>query len=303
MANILTKKELLNDLLAIGVKQGDLLHLKVSLRSVGKMKDGARTLLDALIEAVGKEGTIVVDSFVTMFPLPLSKENSEIISDLNSPTFAGAFANEMVKHPDMFRSYHPVHRFTAIGKHAKELTVNHTVEDNAYKVLVDMVERGAKNLTIGDKVVGVGTTHVALEFSGIKQKKISNYGLNYRDLNGNVAFFKCNWDNGEFCSDGYWNFMPLYECQGGIIKKDKIGNAMSILTDMQKTLEIEVKALKNNHQFFMCNKSHCRICRTTWNVSENRYFSFLLNRFVYGIKKGTVLKSLYLLFKKPNKTG
>lgn len=36
MSSLITKQELISDLLNIGVKKGDLLHLKVSLRSIGK---------------------------------------------------------------------------------------------------------------------------------------------------------------------------------------------------------------------------------------------------------------------------
>ncbi|MDD2286587.1 MAG: AAC(3) family N-acetyltransferase [Paludibacter sp.] len=298
-----SKKNLIDDLIAIGVEEGDLLHLKVSIRSVGQIENGAKTLVEALLETVGENGTIVVDSFVTMYPLPLSKKNREIVSNSDSPSYAGVFANEVIKHPDMHRSLHPVHRFAAIGKDAKELTQKHTSKSNAYGLLKDMIERGAKNLTIGDRVIGVGTTHIAFEMAGIKQKRIPNFGVNYIDKNGNLKLFKCNWDNGGFCSTGYWNFLPLYEKNNGIIERGKIGNATSILTDMKKTLEIEVSILKENPQFFMCNRPYCKECRVSWNVSDNKYLTFLYNRIRYGIRDRSLLKSLYLLINKPNKTG
>jgi aminoglycoside N3'-acetyltransferase len=55
----LTKEDLVKDIRALGVKEGDLLHLKVSMKSIGDVEGGAKTLLDALLEVVGKEGTLI----------------------------------------------------------------------------------------------------------------------------------------------------------------------------------------------------------------------------------------------------
>lgn len=73
----INKDSLVKDLKAIGVKKGDLLHLKISMRSVGKLNGGANELLDAILESVGDDGTIVSDAFVNVYPLPLSDEKEK----------------------------------------------------------------------------------------------------------------------------------------------------------------------------------------------------------------------------------
>ena len=168
-----TKDRLVADLKNLGVRPGDLLNVKVSLKSVGYVEGGPNTLIDALLEVVGPEGTLVSDSFVNVYPLPLSKKNAKKISDRWTPSYAGAVANAMIKYPNAFRSLHPVQKFVAIGAMAEELTQNHTPDSYAYDVLRVMCETGGRNLKLGtdEKVVGVGTTHVAIGALGFHQKR------------------------------------------------------------------------------------------------------------------------------------
>jgi aminoglycoside N3'-acetyltransferase len=119
-----TRAGLISDLKAIGIKPGELLHLKVSMRALGKIDGGAEALLEALIEVVGNEGTLVCDSFINSFPLPFKGDLKQYLVDDMTPTYAGAFARTMVNHPDNIRSQHPIKKFSAIGKRAEELMLN-----------------------------------------------------------------------------------------------------------------------------------------------------------------------------------
>jgi len=63
MSKIYTKKDLIEDFNNVGVQKGDLLNVKCSLKSIGHQIDGgAKTLVEALIETIGEEGTI--DRFI-----------------------------------------------------------------------------------------------------------------------------------------------------------------------------------------------------------------------------------------------
>jgi len=190
---MLTKKQLIADLTTLGVKRGDLINLKVSMRSIGKIQGGAETLIAAILDVVGEEGTIVSDSFVSAHSLPLRGNKRHIISNQNTPSYAGVFANKMVEYPGAFRSPHPIQKFVAIGKHAKSLTEKHTKDAFPYNLLHEMAKQGGINIRIGefDKVIGVGTTHVAICLSGFQQNKRRS-GVNYFDENNNLKTFEIN---------------------------------------------------------------------------------------------------------------
>jgi aminoglycoside 3-N-acetyltransferase len=273
--NEISKDELVRDLRALGVQDGDLLHLKVSLKAVGPIACGPRALVDALLEVVGSTGTIVSDAFIRSYPLPLSEGNALAISHEKTPSYAGALANEMISHPAMVRSRHPIQKFAAIGRFARELCERHTADSEAYDLLQRMSQLGGKNLKIGDDrvVVGVGTTHVAVALLGY-QKKIMPKGVNYRDENGHVRLFRVNWSGG--CGRGFNNFLPLYAERGAVLATGRVGNAESKLTDMRKTLEIELDVLRQDPTFFLCDDPWCFSCRATWPFSDGRLSSRLL---------------------------
>jgi len=263
-----TKAGLISDLKVIGIQPGELLHIKVSMRSLGKIEGGAEALLEALIEVVGTEGTLVCDSFINSYPLPFKGDLKQYLVDDITPTYAGAFARTMVNHPDNVRSQHPIKKFSAIGKRAKELMLNHTVGCYAYEPLLIMAQEGAKNLTIGKNVQGVGTTHVAVHLVGLQRKKPKE-GVVYRDEDGELQEYRVDWNGGH---GNFLKFKPLYEAKGGIIKRADIGKAESILTDMKKTLEIEIEKLKEDPAFFFCDNPACKSCRLSWDHSTGKLF-------------------------------
>lgn len=274
------KKELIHDLKKAGIPEGALLHLKVSLKAIGKVEGGPNTLLDALIETLGPEGTLVIDSFITSYPLPLCEEHAKIISTKASPSYAGALANAMIQYPGSVRSQHPIQRFTAIGKLANELMDNHTPESGGYDVLERMAEMDALNLTIGRNTVGVGTTHVAIEKMGFV-KKGSKMGLNYKASNGKIQTFKVNWNGG--CGRGFPKFLPLYE-QAGYLKWVKIGNADAVVTSMKGTLEVELQKLKRDSSYYFCDDPTCKDCQLNWEHSKGNLIKVKFHSLIAIIK-------------------
>ena len=59
----ITKKDIVDKLRKIGLKQADHIIIHSSLSSFGKVAGGADSVIDALIEVVGKEGTVIVPTF------------------------------------------------------------------------------------------------------------------------------------------------------------------------------------------------------------------------------------------------
>ncbi len=272
-SGVITKDRLVNDLTKLGVKEGDLLNVKASLKSIGYIEGGANTLIKALLEVVGEKGTIVTDSFVNCYPLPLSKKHRVIISDKDTPSYAGAVANAIINYPGSFRSTHPIQKFSAVGKDAEELMNNHTPESYAFDVLRVLIENGGKNLKLGtdEKVYGVGTTHVAIGKLKLKQKRRA-VGINYYDDSGEIKTFKLNWAG---AGHGFNNFIPLYRKVGAILNEGYVGYAPSKITDMKMTFDVEIDELKKNPKIQLCSAKDCVDCRLSWGFSEYDFARFV----------------------------
>jgi aminoglycoside N3'-acetyltransferase len=288
----INKIDLVTQLKTLGVSTGDILNVKASLSSIGWVEGGAVTLLEALREAVGPTGTIVTDSFVACYPLPLSEAKRNIVMDDRSPSYAGALANAMIAHPDSVRSKHPIQKFSAIGKLAEELMNEHTPDKGAYDVLKWMSEIGGKNLKIGpdSKVVGVGTTHVAICLLGF-QDNSPKLGVLYRKTDGSVDLFERQWPGGG-CGRGFNNFIPIYRANGAILFEGKVGSAESKITAMRRTLEIELNELRNEPGLFLCRDAFCEPCRLGFTFSEG---SRILVQIGKGVKLVRLLKERGLL--------
>ena len=140
-----------------------------------------------------------------------------------------------------------------------------------------------RNLKIGsdEKVVGVGTTHVAIGQMGFKQKR-PRFGINYRNERGEIETFERNWAGG--CGVGFNNFIPLYRKHGCIINEGYIGRAPSKITDMAKTLQLELDILKDNPEFFLCDNPACADCRLGWEFSDGSHITLFYHRIARKLK-------------------
>ncbi len=275
---MIEKETLIQAIKEAGIEKGDLLNLKVSLKSIGKISGGPQTLIDAFLDVVGEEGTLVSDAFVeTQFK---SENQRKVVND-DTPSYAGAVANTMIKHPDSYRSKHPIQKFIAIGREARKLTENHKKGDFAYGVLKEMVNKKGKNIKIGpeEKVPGVGTTHIVLCEEGFEQDKIKK-GVYYENKEGQIQFFEVNWVGG--CGFGFNNLMPLFKKKGAVLADVPIGNTRLKVTDLEQTYAIEKKHLKEDPTSILCDDPGCISCRLSWSFSDTSYFKFILQHLFRG---------------------
>ena len=292
---MITKDSLVADLIELGVQQGDILNVKMSYKSIGEVEGGINTVIEALLEAVGKDGTIVTDSFVKSFlPIQMWLSPKHCSVSRKTPSYAGALANVLIKYPGAKRSPHPIQKFVAVGKDA-DIVLEHDADKPPYSTLHRMAEMGAKNIRIGSvkKVVGVGTTHVAVDLLGWKQMAYST-GVTYVS-NGKYKCYYHYWPDA--CKVAFNNLIPLYRKFGGIISEGKLGEAEVILSDMKTTLELELKIGIQFPYFLKCQDPACPVCRLQWKDSHGSVVKVMYHNLKRGDVK-TCLKVLLWCFAK-----
>lgn len=139
-----TKEEIKKELIDLGLKKGDNCIVHTSLRSMGYVCGGAQTIIEALIEIVGEEGTIMMptQSWKNLDPetgvhwdadedqWQIIRENWPAYDKSLTPTNTmGAVAEMFRQWPGAIRSDHPARSVCARGKNAEYLTNNHTLEN------------------------------------------------------------------------------------------------------------------------------------------------------------------------------
>jgi aminoglycoside N3'-acetyltransferase len=263
---MITKESLVADLRRLGVEEGDILHIKMSYKSIGQVEGGVKATIDALLEAVGPEGTIIADSYVKSYlPIKMWLCPKMCLTDDKTKSYAGAFANVIINYPGAKRSPHPIQKYVAVGKYA-DYVLEHNADSAPYSVLGKYAAMGAKNIRIGSsgKMTGMGTAHIAMEQLGWKQK-VYRTGVTYLE-GGKFKCFYHDWTN--TCSEAFNNMIPLYRKFGGIINEGKVGNADAILSYMQKTIDIDVEIGTQFPYFMKCQDPACRVCRLQWKDSN-----------------------------------
>ncbi|MEL6977112.1 MAG: AAC(3) family N-acetyltransferase [Pseudomonadota bacterium] len=133
------KAALVADLAALGVAAGDVLMVHSSLSAIGPVEGGADTVIDALLGALGPDGTLVMPAFRDSIDLPghVTEAPEQVLAEaaaLTPPFEIGATPTTMGLIPETFRrrsgvrrSPHPTTSITAFGPQAEALTAAHSI--------------------------------------------------------------------------------------------------------------------------------------------------------------------------------
>lgn len=141
---IVLKEDILSAFRSLGIKEGMNIMVHTSLRSIGYVCGGAQTVIEALLESVGTEGTIMMptQSWKNLDPetgvhweVPESEWDSirknwpAYDKDITPTNTMGAVSEMFRKWKGTLRSNHPARSVAANGKNAGFLTENHDLSD------------------------------------------------------------------------------------------------------------------------------------------------------------------------------
>lgn len=141
---LVLKQDILTALKRVGVGGGQTVMVHASLSSLGFVCGGAQAVIEALLESVGEEGTIMMpaQSWKNLDPASgVHWEEPEewwqairdhwpaYDKDITPTNTMGAVAEMFRKWPGALRSEHPARSVAAYGKYADYLTREHTLSN------------------------------------------------------------------------------------------------------------------------------------------------------------------------------
>ncbi len=163
---LVTRDSLTARLGALGVRQGEILLAHSSLSSLGWVNGGAATVVRALLDVLGPDGTLVVptqtgdlsDPALWQAP-PVPREWWETIratmpayDPLTTPSRGVGVIPETVRTwPGALRSAHPQTSFAAVGRRAAEIVAGHATDCRLgeHSPLATLERLGARVLLLG----------------------------------------------------------------------------------------------------------------------------------------------------------
>ena len=139
-----TVARLIDDLRALGVREGSVVLVHASLSALGWVSGGAAAVVDALLAALGPAGTLVVPTQTGDMSDPAGWENPPVPAswwpvirssmapyraDATLPRSMGAIALAVVLRTGTMRSDHPQVSLAALGPAAAAITREHQLAD------------------------------------------------------------------------------------------------------------------------------------------------------------------------------
>ncbi len=114
---IVSRKSVVGDFRRLGLRPGMNVMVHSSLASVGHVAGGPDTLIDAMLDIIGRDGTLMMPSF--------NHRAAHVYNPKTSPTTNGALPDAFWRRPDVVRSDHPTHAVAAFGPKAEAFCRDH----------------------------------------------------------------------------------------------------------------------------------------------------------------------------------
>lgn len=242
----ISRERIVSDLKNLGLQAGDTVLVHSSLKQIGYVENGAKTVIEALIEAISPDGTLVIPTYhINPNGMYATCRQENYIFDVRtSRTFLGFIPSEFLKYPGIERSIHPTHSVSAIGKHAKYITESHHTASSTFGADSPwdrIVKLNGKGLGIGVSLAPIPLYHMledmlAEEFP-LHVRIMEDFYLDCLDKDGNlvkvavnphdpeIAVTRIDKEENEFIRKYFWREFK----NAGIIRVGKIGEATSWL--------------------------------------------------------------------------
>ena len=247
---ITTKEQVVRALRLGGIQNGDVILMHSALSSIGNMEGGAESFIDAVLEAVGPDGTFAVSTMSGGHPFDPE----------TSPSTVGIISEMHRRRPNSIRSLRPVHSINAIGARAEELTRDHEKcetncgEGSPFLKLRDM---GGKIILMGVDMNRNTTLHAIEDIMDAMYLvdhpiPAPKYMPDYE--NKTMVLRK-------FCP-GHRDFLRFTRelRRADALIEVCIGNALVKIIDVQKMFALGTAKLTEDPLFFLCENKYCPHC-------------------------------------------
>ncbi|MFZ2471723.1 MAG: AAC(3) family N-acetyltransferase [Methanothrix sp.] len=251
----LSKERLSDDLRSMGIDRGDHLSLGIALSKVGRVEGGADGLIDAVLDVLGEEGTLMVNAF-NFYYLTVEQAQAHPF-DISLPCVTGTVPEALRKRPEAVRSRHPVKSVAALGKLAGYLTQPHHPRSEPYLPYNLLSNVGGKSLFVGlgDNLVAI--RHAAQYDAGLISAAPIKVYASYND-EGTICVLQK--DDCHACCNVLHNLVPPMRNRG-LLREGMIGEAHSILVSTGEALQAMTEMLSSNPALTLCPEISCAWCR------------------------------------------
>jgi aminoglycoside 3-N-acetyltransferase len=226
-----TRPDLVAGLRAIGIGPGWILQVHSSLSRLGYVEGGAETVVDALLEVVGPEGTVMVPTF--------NHGAADIYDARVTPSVNGAVTEALRLRPEARRSIHPTHPYAAIGKRAEELVAGHLEVEtfDRRSPLGKLADMGGYVLLLGVGMRANTAAHIAESMARVHCIGFNQDPRRVRLEDGQIIpAWSVVWRDGPCLIE--WDPLEARMRSRGLIRDGRIGDADAHLMKAVDVIEV-----------------------------------------------------------------
>ncbi len=268
----ITKDMFVESLKKIGIEKGDVLLVHSGLSYMGHIASGAETVLDALIEAVGDEGTILLPAFTRPYIgfegyVNRAREYRPFAPEFFDNINTGAVPKALLYRVGTKRSAHATHSWCGVGKMAdfclsEQKCLDAPTSQNS--PLEKAWELGGKVLFIGCDIHSNTFLHYLEDkanapYLGNAIVKIKDEDGNWRTesirnhLPGHRSFYGYTPREGKFYKTAF--------AKGLEVKIEELGMGRLQLMDLKKLHDIGMEMFREDPLATLCDNPDCKFCQ------------------------------------------
>jgi aminoglycoside 3-N-acetyltransferase len=245
---VIDEKTLLANLQRLSILPGDSVLVHCAMSKIGALENGPATLVNALMQAVGPEGHILMPTSPNpQMQLDYIRE-LDIFDVQNSPSKMGAVSEYFRKLPGVERSCSPTEPISVWGPEAKWFTEGHfgkTTPYDADSPFRRLVEKKGKILYIGVTLINAGTSLHTLEDAVddflLPVYYPETFPVKVKTADGNIHSWEVKVHNPEVsvqrkCDD----LLPIFH-RVGAARLNQLGEASTWVFDAKRMFEVMMK--------------------------------------------------------------
>lgn len=241
---MLTRNDLVEKFKGTGLQSGDTLLVHSSYKSFGGVEDGPWTVVEALLEVLGDEGTLIMPTFNFDFC------KGEPWDVRNTPSQMGAMTNMVRTHAEAKRVFHPIYSFSVLGQHAEFLTAERYKSSyGANSLFAKLRQLDGKIMVVGLRYTDSMTFfHHVEEMEGVDYRYMKEFAGKITDEEGNTyedTFTMLVRDIEKGVITEVDPMGDLME-QVGVIRVQKIGEAKVCLMQANEVYEFTAREMRRD---------------------------------------------------------
>jgi aminoglycoside 3-N-acetyltransferase len=244
---MITRAKLLEQLRGLGVAEGMDLLVHSSLRRIGPVEGKADGVIDALLEAIGPDGTLILPTHTWQ----QISTGQPVFHVERTPSCVGALTEVFRQRPGAIRSLHPTHSVAAIGPRAAHYTegqLDATTPCPADSAYGRICRTGRGHILLLGVTLMHNTTLHALE------EEVGLPGLLYDrprrltviDAEGNQHTMDVRDHRDDYRQYKYWLDLEIPLHQAGILAFGRTGRGMSRLIGARAYRQYMLRVLRED---------------------------------------------------------